>query len=97
MTSQCYLPATREELDEAVAWYEGQQSGVGLRLVASVRQAIAELRDHPDSCPVVRDDVRRKRVRQFPYDLLFVIEDHVVLIVAVAHHHRNPDYWTDRL
>jgi len=35
-------------------------------------------------------------VTGFPYDVVYIVHDDVVSILAVAHHHRRPGYWRDR-
>jgi hypothetical protein len=36
-------------------------------------------------------------MRRFPYVLIYRIEPKRVLIVAVAHQHQEPGYWTKRV
>ena len=41
--------------------------------------------------------MRRKILRKpFEYSLFYVIEPDRIRIVAVAHHRRDPGYWTGR-
>jgi toxin ParE1/3/4 len=42
-------------------------------------------------------DARRSLLPRFPYSLCYVISDEIVIILAVAHHRREPDYWHSRL
>ena len=39
----------------------------------------------------------RCRLSRFPYGLIYTIDHGDVLVLAVAHLHRHPDYWHDRL
>ncbi|CAN5490471.1 hypothetical protein BH10PSE6_BH10PSE6_28480 [soil metagenome] len=41
--------------------------------------------------------IRRCRLSRFPYGLIYTIDKYDVLVLAVAHLHRRPDYWRDRL
>ena len=41
--------------------------------------------------------VRSKRVRVFPYRVLYYLTDTSVVIVAYAHTRRKPRYWQHRL
>lgn len=41
-------------------------------------------------------DVRKCPVNRFPYVLHYVLRADTVVIVAVSHQHRAPDYWIDR-
>jgi mRNA-degrading endonuclease RelE of RelBE toxin-antitoxin system len=41
--------------------------------------------------------VRKARLRTFKYNVIYVIDDTEVVIVAVAHYRRRPGYWHSRL
>jgi hypothetical protein len=45
---------------------------------------------------VERGEIRKCLLHKFPYKLLYSIEADHILILAVAHQHREPEYWTDR-
>jgi len=42
-------------------------------------------------------DVRRCVLRQFPYTLRYAVRSDVIVVIAVSHQHRAPDYWVDRV
>ena len=37
------------------------------------------------------------RLSRFPYGLIYTVDNGDILVLAVAHLHRRPDYWRDRL
>jgi hypothetical protein len=39
---------------------------------------------------------RRVNCPVFPYFIAYIIRRETIVIVAVAHSHRKPDYWVDR-
>ncbi len=41
--------------------------------------------------------VRQSSLKRFPYSVVYALEGAVILIVAIAHHKRKPDYWLSRL
>jgi len=45
---------------------------------------------------MIEDDVRRHLVRRFPYGIYHTLEGGVIVIWAVRHLHRHPDYWQHR-
>lgn len=48
--------------------------------------------------PVVHKNVRRALVRQFPYALMFVVEeDELLTLIACFHGSRDPDDWQRRM
>jgi toxin ParE1/3/4 len=46
---------------------------------------------------VIDEDVRRCITHVFPYGILYTIEQNLILIVAVMHFSREPDYWKHRI
>jgi toxin ParE1/3/4 len=92
----------RSELEAAVAWYDKQADGLGLRLVLAVDGAVARIAAQPSAYPEIpgiqaRVAVRRARVRGFPYSVAFVELDDELRVIAVAHDKRRPGYWLKRL
>jgi toxin ParE1/3/4 len=45
---------------------------------------------------VVREDVRRAPVDQFPYSIIYRVERNRVVVIAVFHTSRDPAGWMDR-
>ena len=43
-----------------------------------------------------KEEVRKCLLHKFPYKLMYSVEGNHILVIAVAHQHRNPDYWVDR-
>lgn len=89
-----FHPEAREELDEAVLWYEGHRSGLGLKLLDRVRDVVARIEATPHSgTPAGRFQVWR--VQRFPYAVVYVLAPSP-LVVAFAHTKRRPGYWVAR-
>ncbi len=63
----------------------------------AVDDAFTAIEHHPLICQVIFDDVRRIKVKNFPYLLLyFVIEDdseREATIVACVHERSDPQTW----
>ena len=97
MTDWRFHPDAAVELDEAAAWYERRQEGVGVAFLLRVDAAIERILNDPEACPIVEGHVRRQRVWKYPYDLLYAVDDGEVVILAVAHHHRRVGYWRRRV
>jgi toxin ParE1/3/4 len=84
------------EMIEAAAYYEMQQAKLGKRFLTSVRDAINRIQINPMLFSVVEFEVRRCRIKTFPFDILFQILSDQLVVIAVMHLHRNPDYWKSR-
>ncbi|TMF01777.1 MAG: hypothetical protein E6I52_10755 [Chloroflexi bacterium] len=49
--------------------------------------------DNPLQFAVLHRNIRRARVRGFPYGLFFIIETDRVVVIACFHASRNPARW----
>ena len=97
-----FTPAAREELRAASRWYEEQRFGLGRELLAAVREAIQRVRENPAAgarVPQVPRSLPARRVllRRFPYALVYLERPDETRLLAVAHLHRAPGYWRDRV
>jgi plasmid stabilization system protein ParE len=79
-----------QELKDAILYYELQQKGLGTRFKKEVRESINRIRKNPITWPQERNEVRKYLLHNFPYKILYSIQDHVVIILAIAHQHRKP-------
>lgn len=92
-----FSPTAIEELNNAVDYLEFEWEGLGERFRDDVRLAAQRVATHPLAWPVERGEIRRHLLHRFPYKLLYSIESDYIYIIAVAHQHRKPDYWIDRV
>lgn len=96
MTSVKFLSLARDEVGEANRYYNVQQAGLGARFVAEVRDAAKRIAQYPLAFPIQRGEIRKCLLQRFPYKLLYAIRNDKILIIAVAHQHREPEYWVER-
>ena len=87
----------RSELAEALDWYQSQHPDFGNRFLLAFLEAVNTLVENPYLFQRLDDDIRRVRLKDFPYNLLYFIQEDRVVIVACAHAKRRPGYWRDRL
>ena len=63
----------------------------------AVATAIAAIILKPDRFREFEPGVRTCRVPKFPYLILYNFREHDILILAVKHDRRDPDYWRYRV
>ncbi|MCG5517268.1 type II toxin-antitoxin system RelE/ParE family toxin [Ectothiorhodospira sp. 9100] len=85
-----------QELEDAVRYYELEYSGLGHRFKDEVRKAALRIAEYPQAWSIERGDVRKCLLHKFPYKLMYSVEEYHILVIAVAHQHRKPDYWVGR-
>ena len=96
MTIRLLEPAQRE-LDEAAAWYADQAPGLGDAFLIEAVRVFRLIEGHPQAWNPIAVNIRRCRFSRFPYAAVYAPEDEGILVVAIAHLHRKPEYWRDRL
>lgn len=92
-----FHPEALEEYNEAAFYYARKEPGLDLRFILCVEQAIELVLQDPMRWRQIDQDVRRCLTRVFPYGILYTIEEDYILIVAVAHCSREPNYWRHRV
>jgi plasmid stabilization system protein ParE len=102
------LPFTLHSLAEldvldAWEWYEQQQPGLGDRFVVAVGAAIARASRSPKAgTPAIHEangEVVERRIATagFPYAVRYRVTDGQLLVMAVYHQRRDPNFGADRL
>ena len=91
-----FLPIARAELDDAFNWYEKQAVGLGFEFLDAFDQALRLVVSFPESQPFVGKNIRRCLCNRFPYAVYYGIDDEKIIVIAVAHLRRRPDYWLGR-
>ena len=87
-----------QELAEAIAWYDAQRPGLGLRFQEAVEASVLFIRRFPRSgSRYDRQGTRKHVMRGFPYNIFFLELTDAIWIVAVAHQRRRPGYWRRRV
>lgn len=92
-----FLSPANIELDEAVRYYEHQMAGLGYRFFQEVSAAIERIIFMPEAWTKIGIKTRRCMLKGFPYALLYVAEKEEIVITAVAHLHREPEYYSSRI
>ena len=84
------------ELEEAIAWYEDKQKGLGLRLEQEVRKLLNSIQAAPKLGSPWGRRFRVRKVHDFPYVIYYRETSTMIWISAVAHERRRPGYWGSR-
>jgi hypothetical protein len=90
------LRGAQAEMNSAADEYDEATPGLGDEFLATVETAFNAIAEAPQRWP--RIDARHQRyvLRRFPFSLFYRFNDAEVVLVAVAHHKRQPGYWTPR-
>ena len=91
-----FLPPAEDEMIEAAVFYETASNGLGNDFLEDVQQAIDRLCVYPLSGEAVAPGLRRMLLHRFPFNVMYLVETNVILVIAIARHGRRPGYWQTR-
>ena len=92
-----FLTMAETEVDNAVSWYQEQTEDQSLNFLNELDHAVQVVKAYPALANEIEPGVRRVLFHQFPYFLIYGIDEDTIVVIAVAHDHRKPRYWAERV
>lgn len=85
--------SVRKEAREAIDYYEVERPGLGDLLWEELDAAVRWIVANP-TVPRLRPyDYRRVNLRSFPYFVAYALRGEDVVLIAIGHAARKPEYW----
>ena len=92
-----FLPIAKAELDDTFDWYEEQMIGLGHDFLETFTNTLKLIVSYPELPPLMSGNIRRCLLNRFPYAIYYGIANARIVVIAVSHLRRKPDYWLERL
>jgi len=92
-----FVAPARGELLAEVAYYNNKELGLGSRFLAVVEDATARALAYPLTGSPASENTRRMFIKDFPFALVYRPDENGIVVFALAHHARRPEYWRDRI
>jgi toxin ParE1/3/4 len=90
-------PDAALEHEEQITYYERHRPGLGQRYHRAALRAIESACRSPRRFKIARPpNIRKIPLRGFPFTVVYREVDAMVQVLAVAHHRREPHFWTRR-
>jgi toxin ParE1/3/4 len=94
------LAEAENEIESARRYLNEQSAGLGGIFLSDLEGAFAKIVEQPmrfGKLETLPDSpYRRALLKQFPYAIVFEVLSDEILVVAVAHSSRAPNYWLGR-
>lgn len=91
-----YREIAEVEYDEAAAFFDRRQAGLGRTLIAEVEATLDTISANPKRYPTVHRDIREAPVERFPYCVYYRIRSGRIIVLSVFHQSRDPIEWQTR-
>lgn len=100
--SRLFHDEALDELIAAASWYEAQRYGLGSRFLHVAHKAINAAANDPQRFSRLETylgsrDIRRCNLTPFSYLAIYEIFESSILVLAIAHSRRQPNYWLRRV
>ncbi len=95
--SAVFRPEAKADLLETRDWYEHQQLGLGQTFADSVDDAVDRIVAMPQMYASVFRNVRRAKLRRFPYLIYYRVLSDRIEVIGVLHGSRDPKRWQERV
>lgn len=90
------LSIAESELADAIKFYRDIDHGLGVRFLREFETTVERILKFPDSGhPRLNGNYRLAMVRGFPYAVAYSHSADLLVIQAVPHLKREPNYWRD--
>jgi hypothetical protein len=91
-----FLEPAFTEYQEAIEFYNLQSEGLGNIFIGEIDRTISIIKNYPESFTNYTKHTRKAVLSIFPYNIIYSIRNKNILITAIAHQHRKPNYWVNR-
>jgi toxin ParE1/3/4 len=92
-----FIASARREFLKEVDYYNEQSLGLGAALIQEVEDATARALAFPGSGSPGPAGTRFIVVNRFPFSIVYRPDHEGIVVFALAHHKRLPQYWTSRV
>jgi plasmid stabilization system protein ParE len=85
------------DVKSAVSWYQKRSPKAATDVIEELHRATVTIRETPDRWPIGKNKTRRFLLWRFPFTVIYSETESAIVICAVAHGSRQPEYWEHRL
>lgn len=96
MTNVIIASAAEVDYTESLTWYTERNVDAARDFDAEFHRALAQIAGDPERFPLCDARHRYYLLRRFPFRIIYRMVHGDVVVSAVAHGSRSPDYWADR-
>ena len=88
--------AAEVDFTESLYWYASRDKTIALDFDSEFDRALTEIGNAPDAYPMCDDETHYFQMRRFPFRIIFRLSREQVVVIAVAHSSRSPEYRAER-
>lgn len=91
-----FHPRVRDEIAEAVSWYDERRLGLGSEFVEELSSVFEEIENNPARYGFATPQVREAILNRFPFAVYYRAMKDRIRVLSVMHAARDPNTWQFR-
>ena len=92
-----FHPDVTDDIKGSYTWYEEKVKGLGDKFLNELEDGYLSIQRFPDTWANFQYGFKRYILNKFPFSILYKVSSKQILIIAIMHNSRNPNYWKERL
>ncbi|MEZ5944682.1 MAG: type II toxin-antitoxin system RelE/ParE family toxin [Planctomycetaceae bacterium] len=88
--------AAEVDFTESLKWYAERSIEAANDFDAEFDKALTQIAENPERFPKCDTRHRYYLLRRFPFRIIYRITATDLVVIAIAHESRSPEYWTGR-
>ncbi len=85
-----------QEIFDAANFYEEVSHTLTIEFFDELFSVIDTVVASPNRNQEISKGFRKSNLKRFPFKVVYKIENEKIVVVAIAHHKRKPNYWKKR-
>jgi toxin ParE1/3/4 len=79
------LPYAEQDIRDSVIYYAEKEEGFEKQFLSILNQTFQFISTNPFSFPEVKNSIRKFTIKDFPFNVYYIVEDEFIYILAVFH------------
>jgi plasmid stabilization system protein ParE len=92
-----FHPEVIEEIKGSYDWYESKVVGLGNKFLEELESGYLSIQTFPNMWANFQYGFKRYLLVNFPFSILYKVTTEQIIIIAIMHNSRKPNYWIDRI
>jgi len=92
-----FLPDAMLDVEEAFLWYQAVSQRLSERFQVQLELSLNAIQSNPQAFHLLNAKARCKKLKGFPYLVVYAMRRDVISIIAVIHERKNPTTWKRRI
>ena len=90
-------PEGFEDLNEALEFYLSKSPKIAHDFYSIIEYSLKTIQNAPKRWKIIENSFRSYVISRFPFKIIYFEEENEIIVIAIAHLKRNPDYWKTRI